>query len=172
MLKGEETLTDGEERVLLEVAGDLGKDMVFPGTATVLVKLNNQDLPEMHIPVTVYRKRDHEVRFSPQQVAFGVVRSGAAVRKAITVELPKSAKYAVESAEPSGEGVNVTIEEKPKASKHVTLLRCELDTSGIKGKVEQELRISVSVPDGPPEVYKLPISGFVKPAENEQASNK
>ncbi|HVC97821.1 MAG TPA: DUF1573 domain-containing protein [Pirellulales bacterium] len=171
IVKREDALTAGEERVVLEVKGTLQTGIEIPATASVVLKLNNDDMPEMGIPVTLYKKRGHEIRFSPQQVAFGVVSADAKVKKTIVVELPKSANYSVENAEPGGEGVKVTIKENPKAT-HVVLLRCELDASSVVGAVEQELLVRIAVPGGPSEVYKLPISGFVKPAEKKQASKE
>lgn len=160
----EDTLTEGEEKVVLQVSGTSPPAAQLPASARVVVKLNNKELPEIGIPVSLYRKRRHEVRFSPQMLAFGVLATGAKAKRAVTVELPKLPGYTVEKAEPSGVGVSVAIEEQPKV-KHVVLLRCELDASELAGKLEQDLLVTVSVPDGAPEVYKLPISGSVKPGE-------
>lgn len=169
--KREDTLFEGEEKVVLEVKGTLPKGAELPATGTVQVTLNSKDLPQMRIPVTLYKKRGHEVRFSPQMLAFGVLPADSKVMRAISIELPKGGRYALQEAVATGEGVSVAIDERPER-KHVALLRCELDAAKLNGKVEQQLLVTIAAPDGPPEVYKLPISGFVKRAEGEKAESE
>lgn len=160
--KREETLNEGEEKAVLEVSGTLPKDVVLPATATVLLKLNSDVMPEMSIPVVLYRKETRRARFSPELLAFGVAAQGATVKRVVTIELPKSGKYVVDKAEAAGAGVTVAIEESPKVP-HVVKLRCELEPSS-PGKIERELLVTVLSPEGVPDVYKIPVSGFVKPA--------
>ncbi|HUY31182.1 MAG TPA: DUF1573 domain-containing protein [Pirellulales bacterium] len=158
-----------EQRFTIEVTGTLPPDTALPATGAVVARLNSDEMPELAIPVVLYKQPGNEVRTSPERLAFGVLESGASAMRAVVIVFPDGSDYVVERAEPSGDGVRVRVETR-RGGKRGALLRCELDTSTLRGALKQDLVITMTSPGKPRETRKVPMSAYVKPAAAEQAA--
>ncbi len=161
------TANDRFERKRIDVSGKVPDHVKLPTLVYGHVRSNAPDMPEVHVPLVLALRDARRSSVAPQHLALGVQQSGGVAVKTLVVSWPESAldfdlqRDVVASCERVKTTLNRIVE---RDGKRFAMLNCEVDTTGVDGKFEEHITVSLRQPGSVQvaEEHQVRISAFAK----------
>jgi hypothetical protein len=154
------------EKVEILLSG-VRPDAELPLIGSIDIHTSAPSLPVLTMPVHLFSTEVEQVHYSPDRIAFGVLKSGDKVNRIITFRILRKSGLRILKVENTSEGVSVELAPVRNSSEHDILqLRCICDASKIHDAFDRELLVRIGN-DSTSKTYKIPMSAFVKSDNDE-----
>ena len=146
------------EKVVVAIAGKL-EEGALPLSGTLIIHTNRDGDRPIQLPVVLRATEQDRLTFTPDRIAFGVVRRGVKASREIRCRTAPGGRWSVEKIDCPIRSITAATRFTGPGNNELTIV-CNLDSSEMVGAVEEYLGVHFT--NGTRrQSYQLPISAYV-----------